>query len=240
MFVKKIFISMAALMLVLLLSVQPVSAAALTWHSSIKEGGSWKWKVSDLSGDLHTYFGTAFDDLEEGVELEIRATGNPPSVGDWSTMIFTSSIAWADLYINGTKSVEENIIFFFVAPLDIGNGTNGWEEWVGFLYFLTSYMGFNYDSSNSTSGDLITYQCSNSGGFGSLQWSVTHTIIYDTSTGVLNRYTLDLSNTTLSSSVTISQVGGPGLKIPGFEVEVVIFGISILATLLVFRKRRNM
>ena len=239
MFGKKIFISMGALMLVLLLSVQPVSAASLTWHSSIKEGGSWKWKVSNLSGDLHTYFGTAFDDLEEGVEIEIRVTGNPPSVGDWSTMIFTSSIAWSDLYINGTKSVEENVIYFFVAPLDIGNDTNGWEEWVGFLYFLTSYMGFNYDSSNSTSGDLITYQCSNSGGIGSLQWFITHTIIYNTITGILSRYTLELSNITLSSSVTINQVGGPGLSIPGFEIEVIFFGIGILIALSSFRKRNK-
>jgi hypothetical protein len=239
MFSKKILISASALTLILLISIQPVSAAALTWHSSVKEGASWKWKVSNLSGDLDEYFGTTFEDLEEGVEIEVKAVGNPPTVGDWSTMVFSSSIEWADLYINGTQSTEENVISFLVAPLNIGNGITGWQDWVDFFYSLTLLLGYNYDTSNSTSGDLISYQCSNSGGFGSLQISVTHTIVYDNTTGILNRYTLEFSNTTLSSSVTISQVGGEGLKIPGFEFGIILSSIGFLATVTVILKRKK-
>ncbi|MHA2175676.1 MAG: hypothetical protein ACXABI_12660 [Candidatus Hodarchaeales archaeon] len=238
MFSKKTLVSTSTLILLLLFSVQSVSADTLTWHSSVKEGASWQWKVTNLGGDLDTFFGTTFDDFKEGIEIEVRAVSNPPSDGEWGILASSASIAWADFYINGTQSTDETFLYFFIAPVDVGNGMYGWEAQILLFYTITMFMGANFDESNSTSGDLITYQFSNSGGIGSFQVSVAHTIVYEISTGILNRYTLELSYPTNSSSVTINRVGAGKLKISGFEGAVTIFGIFILSVIPILKKRK--
>ncbi len=229
-----------ALLILVILSLHPASAATLEWHSSISEGAAWKWKVSNYSGEITTIFGSAYATIEEGTEIKIEATGNPPTVGDWGTLVMSTSIAWADLYVNGTKITGENTIYFFVSPLLVGNTTPGWENWVNTIYLITAWLGgSNFDSSNSTSGDLKTYECSNNGGTGPAEFSTAHEMTYNIKTGILERYTYDFSNTSLSSSVTFTRAGGgllDDLGIPGFESITAIAAFGAIILILTRRK----
>ena len=155
---RKFFVSSGVVLLFTFVTIKPAFAADLNWHSSIIEGASWKWKVSNYSGDLSTFFGPSFGDLAENFEIEVKAIGNPPLVGDWNTMFSVGNIAWAEFYINGTQALgsEEAVIYFFVAPLSIDNDTKGWEAWILLLHLITGYMGLDFEKSNSTSGNLIS------------------------------------------------------------------------------------
>ena len=240
---RKFVISFGTVLLLTILTVQPAVATDLTWHSSVVEGTSWTWVVIEHSGDIATFFGSSFDVLEEGVIIEVSAVGNPPTVGDWVSMFSSGSIAWADLYVNGTQipGNEEAVIYFFIAPLYIDNTTEGWDAWVFAISFITAFMGSNYESSNSTSGNLISYLCSNSGGSGNSLWSVAHELVYDNSTGFLNSYIYNYSNTTLASSLRISRSGSGGilddLNIPGFGLGVTILSLGALLLLPVIYHR---
>ncbi len=227
-----------------LVSVQPVSAAELTWHSSVKEGGSWKWKVTNFSGELTTYF-PALTDIEEGSIIEVNATGNPPTVGDWTTLVGSNSVAWANIYVNNTQPTgSENVIYFFIAPLDIGNASHGWEASCNAIYAITAFLsafggGGIPTYTNQTSDNSITYEISASGGSGTNQWSITHEITYKNDTGFLQTYIYSYSNTSLSSSVTITKEAGGILgDIPGFELVPIILCLAVLALLPFLRRKR--
>lgn len=241
---RKIDLFFGICTILFLISVQPVSAAELTWHSSVKEDGSWKWKVTNFSGELTTYF-PALTDIEEGSIIEVNATGNPPTVGDWTTLVGSNSVAWADIYVNNTKpSGSENVIYFFIAPLDIGNTSNGWEAWSNTIFGITAFLsafggGGTPDYTNKTSDNSITYEISASGGSGSNQWSIAHEITYKNDTGFLQTYIYSYSNTTLSSSVTITKEAGGILgDIPGFELVPLVLSLAVLALLPFLRRKR--
>ncbi|MFW9779638.1 MAG: hypothetical protein ACFFE8_12345 [Candidatus Heimdallarchaeota archaeon] len=218
--------------------VLPSSAAlTLNWHESVKEGGQWRFKVSNYSGEVTTFF-PALANVSEGSLILVNATGNPPTVGDWTSLVSSTNIAWVDIYIDGEPTAEENFVYFFVSPLDIGNDTVGWEAWVNIIAFITALMGLfdpyaDYQNTTTSTANTITYSISNSGGTGNNQWAVSHEITYNNGTGILESYTFDMSNTTLSSSITISRETDSGLfPTPALTVPwIILFFFALVAVL---------
>jgi hypothetical protein len=235
-------IILGGIFLLILISIKPALGATITWHSTVKEGATWKWKVTEYSGDVENQL-NVLGNFEEGMIIEVRAVGNPPVVGTWATLVSTSDIAWADYHINGTKSnVSEGIVYFFVAPLDIGNTSYGWEAWVNtikgfviFWYVFGSGDTFN-DEIYNTSSNTLTYEINASG----TDWLVDHELKYNNETGVLQEYAYTFSNSTLSSSVIITRdTGGLLGDIPGFEFLPLVLGLGSLILLPMMRKRSN-
>ncbi|MHA1331978.1 MAG: hypothetical protein ACTSR2_12990, partial [Candidatus Hodarchaeales archaeon] len=116
--------TLALVFIFLVSSVNLGQAATLTWHSSVKKGATFNWKVTNYSGEIASIF-TPFQNVTQGSKITVNVTGDPPTVGDWTTIVFSSSVAFADLIVDGKKASEENAIFFLMGPVDIGNTTHG-------------------------------------------------------------------------------------------------------------------
>lgn len=166
-------------------------------------------------------------------------------MGDWTTLFGSNSIAWANIYVNNTQAPgSENVIYFFIAPLDIGNTSHGWEASCNAIYFVTAFLsalggGGTPAYTNQTNDNSITYEISASGGSGTNQWSIAHEITYKNDTGFLQSYIYTYSNTTLSSSVTITkQASGLLDGIPGFELVPIVLSLAVLALLPFLRRKR--
>jgi hypothetical protein len=244
MFKRKVFFSFGIIFALSLLTIQPVVAAELTWHSSVITGASWKWRVKDLSGEVSIDLGYFFSDLENEFDIEVFVVGNPPTEGNWVTLFSsTSDIDWVEFYINGTQVTGsgEAAIYLFIAPLNIGNDTNGWETWINMIYYATSLFLGSVEKNQHTDGNLTTYLCSTSGSIGNLQLSVSQEIVYDHTSGILNKYKVEQGNGTHTSSFTISLTSGEDtseeLSIPGFDLGVTILSLSILIVLPIIFQR---
>ncbi|MHA1973756.1 MAG: Heimdall-CTERM domain-containing surface protein [Candidatus Hodarchaeales archaeon] len=236
---QKVKIFTLAFMLVFLVSsVNLGQAATLTWHSSVKKGATFNWKVAEYSGEIASIF-TAFKNVTKDSKITVNVTGDPPTVGDWSTIVFSTSVAFADLIVDGEKSADENAIFFLMGPVDIGNTSHGWDAWIFLLTLATWAMNVaNFKGGNYTDGSKITYEMNNTGGSGNSQWALSHTLTYDNTTGLMQKYVYEYSNTTLASKITISLDSGGLLgDIPGFEF-IPVLG-AFLATVIIIHKRKR-
>ena len=249
---KRLKLVIGALFLLMIISVQPVAAATVTWHSSIKEGGSWKWKVTKKSGDIGNYL-DVLGELDKGITIEVKAVGNPPTVGTWIDLVSHSSIAWVDYYINGTKqeNLSESAVYFFVTPLDIGNATTGWTYAANTVYtsvaiicaFVVIFGGtveYLQHKTNGTDTSTVNHEIKAAGTIlGGAAWSLRHDMYYNNETGLLKEYTFDYSNSTLSSSITIARDQGGLLgDIPGFEVYGALLGLGFIAIITILRRKK--
>lgn len=255
MFNKKMKLIFCSIFLVIMISVQPVSGAVITWHSSIKTDGSWKWKVTDRSGAISSAFRIpGVKNLQKDVILEIKAVGNPPTAGDWDSLIGSASLAWCDYYINGTKQANdlEYGVYYLITPLGIGI-IKGWKE---AAYDMYSYIQSIANIVEMLNGDITTetivktepdsttvkYEINLVGeSWNGNHFSYKYQLSYNNETGFLKNYIYNHSNATLTSSITLEQQSGGLLgDIPGFEVYGALFGLGFIAVITILRRKKRL
>lgn len=207
-------ILLGVIMILLLFHIEAVSAAAITWHFSVKKDRSWKWKITNYTytnyskriGEILFYLGN----LEEGLVFEITTVDDPPTVGSERDLRFQSNVSWADIYTyrNGNRVEEhESLIYFFIAPLTIGSSTGCEVLWIDSIdgYVNTYGTPGNYEKypgANSTK-----YEITASGGSEPYRedYLEKHEITYN-HTGFLEKYVMTLNSTSRSNMVEIKRV----------------------------------
>ena len=210
----------------------------VTWHSSIKQNASFKWKISKFSEEIDIQVGKGNDSI--GTTFEFRITNTPPN--DSYPTIMNSSHNWVDLYIDGSQRKDEISVGMFFTPLSAyayGIETNGYllphtatRYMDGLIGYFTGYIGEFSDSISGTSWTghrEVSYMKD-----GTVKTDFEVDMVYSTETGLLKRfYMMKRNSTTTLKYEIIRDTGGLfGTGISGFDLSVFLFTLFILPILL--------
>ncbi|MHA1227002.1 MAG: hypothetical protein ACTSPV_09705 [Candidatus Hodarchaeales archaeon] len=238
---RTIILALFIFMLVVTINMGTTTSNTFKWHSSVKKGGTFKWKVIEHGGQMLVLF-EGLENATEGSTILINVTDDPPMDGNWSDVLFNPVVNFADLYVDNIKipDFREYAILFFMSPVEV-DGDYGWEAVFQLLYGELKFLSTeNIKTINYTESNEITYEISNNATIlfeNNLTINVNHKLRYDLTTGILQEYTYDFSNNTYSYSVIIKYDGQNTSNIPGFELTLTVLSYGLIV--LIYTKKRN-